>query len=312
MEVKIKVNQPLQEIYGEIADIYEGVNHLLTLGFDRGWRRRAVRCAAVGGGRLWLDVCSGTGEMAQNLSRLAPAGTRLVALDFSWPMLSHARTKALGAPTFFTLGEVAHLPFPDNCLDLITISFATRNINLSPEILTATFREFLRVLKPSGRFMNLETSQPRNSFVRGLFHLYVALVVRRLGRRLSGSSSGYSYLAASMRDFYAAWELAAILRAAGFASVSVKRLLFGAAAIHLALKAGSSSSAGSSRSPSEGVFRSKFTSGAMTRVLTQAAACRGFQGSMPPWLQGGVSCPAREGGQVGAPVGGARRSFPPS
>lgn len=238
MEVKTKVRRPLQEIYGEIADAYEATNHVLTLGLDRGWRRRAARRAAEGGGTLWLDVCSGTGEMAQDLSRIAPAGTRLVALDFSRPMLSHARTKAMDAPTSFSLGDVAHLPFPDGRFDLITISFATRNINLSPEILTATFREFLRVLKPGGRFMNLETSQPRNSLVRGLFHLYTDLVVRRVGRRLSGSRSGYAYLAATMRNFYGASELAAILRTAGFGTVSVKRLLFGAAAIHLALRAG--------------------------------------------------------------------------
>ncbi len=242
MEVKTKMNRPLQEIYAEIADGYEAVNRVLTLGLDRGWRRRAARRAAAGGGILWLDVCSGTGEMAQNLSRLAPAGTRLVALDFSWPMLSHGRTRILDAPTVFALGEAAHLPFPDNCYDLITISFATRNVNLSREILTATFGEFLRALKPGGRFMNLETSQPRNSLIRGLFHLYADLVVRRVGRRLSGSRSGYAYLAASMRNFYGAGELAAILRAAGFASVSVKRLLFGAAAVHLAHKAGAAAS----------------------------------------------------------------------
>jgi demethylmenaquinone methyltransferase/2-methoxy-6-polyprenyl-1,4-benzoquinol methylase len=151
-------------------------------------------------------------------------------------MLARARTKVLNAPTAFALGEVAHLPFPDNRCDLITISFATRNINLSPEILTATFGEFLRVLKPGGRFMNLETSQPRGPLIRRLFHLYADLVVRRVGRRLSGSRSGYAYLAASMRKFYGAGELAAILQAAGFASVSVKKLLFGVAAVHFALK----------------------------------------------------------------------------
>jgi demethylmenaquinone methyltransferase/2-methoxy-6-polyprenyl-1,4-benzoquinol methylase len=238
MEVKTKVSRPLQEIYVEIADGYEAANRVLTMGFDRGWRRRAARRAAAGGGTLWLDVCSGTGEMARDLSRLAPTGTRLVALDFSWPMLSRARTKAMEAPTRFALGEAAHLPFPDGLFDLITISFATRNINFSRKILSATFREFLRVLKPGGRFMNIETSQPRNSLVRGLFHLYCAIIVRRVGRRLSGSRSGYAYLAASMRNFYAAGELSAILRTVGFASVSAKRLLLGVAAIHLAHKPG--------------------------------------------------------------------------
>lgn len=238
MEVKTKKPRPLQEIYGEIADGYEGTNHVLTLGLDRIWRRRAARKAAAGGGTSWLDVCSGTGEMARDLSRLAPAGTRLVALDFSLPMLARARTKIMAAPASFVLGDAARLPFPDARFDLITISFATRNINRSGAILAVTLREFLRVLKPGGRFMNLETSQPGNPLLRGLFHLYAALVVRRIGGRISGSRPGYAYLAASMRNFHSAGELAAILKASGFASVSMKRLCFGAAAIHLARKAG--------------------------------------------------------------------------
>ena len=178
-----------------------------------------------------------------------------LAADDSWPMLAHARAKILDAPTVFALGEAAHLPFPDDRFDLITISFATRNLNLSPEILAATFGEFRRVLKPGGRFMNLETSQPRNPIVRGFFHLYADLVVRRVGRRLSGSRSGYAYLAASMRKFYGPGELTALLRAAGFGPVSADRLLFGVAAIHLALKPGGSSSA--SPVPGPGPIRTR-------------------------------------------------------
>lgn len=228
--------RPLREIFGEIAGSYEKVNRVLTLGLDRGWRRRAARLAARGGGRRWLDVCSGTGEMAADLARRAPAGAELVALDFSLPMLARARTKPELAGTAFVLGDVKRLPFPDAAFDLVTISFATRNINLSRPVVEATFREFGRVLRPGGRFVNLETSQPPNPLVRAVFRAYVGALVRRVGRRLSGTLSGYAYLASSIRGFYGAGELAEVLRAAGFAPVSFKRLFFGAAAIHISYK----------------------------------------------------------------------------
>jgi len=227
-------NRPLRDIFGEVAGTYETVNRVLTLGLDRPWRRTAAKRAARGGGARWLDVCSGTGEMAESLSRRAGDGVEIVALDFSPPMLERARAKEMASPVRFVLGDVKRLPFPDGCFDLVTISFATRNINLSRDILTATYAEFRRVLRPGGRFVNLETSQPKSRIVRALFHAYVKTTVRRVGTRLSGSRAGYAYLASTIPRFYGAAELADILRGAGFATVSVRPLLLGAAAIHIA------------------------------------------------------------------------------
>jgi demethylmenaquinone methyltransferase/2-methoxy-6-polyprenyl-1,4-benzoquinol methylase len=236
MDGPTRANRPLQEIFGEVAGTYELVNHVLTLGLDGPWRRAAAKRAVRDGGTRWLDVCSGTGEMAGNLSKRAGEGTEIVALDFSPPMLSRARAKVMARPVDFVLGDVKRLPFPDGTFDLVTISFATRNINLSREVLTAAYAEFRRVLGSGGRFVNLETSQPRNGIVRGLFHAYIKVVVKRVGTRISGSRAGYAYLATTIPRFYGAGELAGILKDAGFASVSVKPLLFGAAAIHIALK----------------------------------------------------------------------------
>jgi demethylmenaquinone methyltransferase/2-methoxy-6-polyprenyl-1,4-benzoquinol methylase len=229
-------DRPLREIFGEVAGTYELVNRVLTLGLDRPWRRKAAKRAARGGGTRWLDVCSGTGEMAEDLSRRAGDGVEIVALDFSRPMLERARAKGMAGRVRFVLGDVKRLPFPDGRFDLVTISFATRNINLSRDILTATYAEVRRVLRPGGRFVNLETSQPKNRFVRALFHAYVKVMVRRVGTRISGSRAGYAYLASTIPRFYGAAELAAILREAGFAAVSVRPLFLGAAAIHVAAR----------------------------------------------------------------------------
>jgi demethylmenaquinone methyltransferase/2-methoxy-6-polyprenyl-1,4-benzoquinol methylase len=136
----------------------------------------------------------------------------------------------------YVLAEAAALPFPDASFDLLTVAFATRNLNLSRAVLSGTFREFRRALKPGGRFVNLETSQPRFRPVRHLFRAYVRTFVRPVGCCLSGSSAGYAYLSSSIRQFYPAEELAAILKEAGFSRVTFRRFFFGASAVHVAIK----------------------------------------------------------------------------
>jgi demethylmenaquinone methyltransferase/2-methoxy-6-polyprenyl-1,4-benzoquinol methylase len=199
-------------------------------------RKRAARTAAVDGGSHWLDVCSGTGELAGYLNRYSRNGTKIFAADFSYPMLSLARAKPFGNKINFTLSEAGKLPFGDGTFDLITISYATRNLNSTPEGLLHHFSEFNRVLKPGGRFVNLETSQPESSVMRKLVHLYVKLTVAPIGGLISGSGAGYRYLSGSIRSFYTAEQLAEILLMAGFSEVTFKRQFFGVSAIHKAVK----------------------------------------------------------------------------
>lgn len=226
----------VQRMFSQVPATYELVNHVLTLGLDIVWRRRAARIAAATGGDQWADMCTGTGEMAVCLSRLAPQGTIIHAVDFSEPMMEEAQSKPQAEHINFVVADIKALPFPDGGLDLITMSFATRNINLSKDVLIQSFAEFCRVLKPGGRFVNLETSQPPSSAIRRCFHLYVKLFVKSMGGRISGSRAAYAYLARTIPRFYAAEELAEIMRKAGFEKVTFKRLLFGAVAIHQARK----------------------------------------------------------------------------
>ncbi len=226
----------VQSMFAEVPATYELVNHVLTLGLDVLWRRRAARIAAKAGGTQWADMCTGTGEMAVYLSRLAPEGTRIYAVDFCDAMMVKARSKPQATGVNFVEADIKALPFDDGSLDLITMSFATRNINLSRDILTRSFAEYCRVLKPGGRFVNLETSRPPSALVRKCFDLYVKLFVERLGRRISGASTAYAYLARTIPRFYGAEELAQIMRDAGFEQVTFQRLAFGAAAIHQAMK----------------------------------------------------------------------------
>jgi demethylmenaquinone methyltransferase/2-methoxy-6-polyprenyl-1,4-benzoquinol methylase len=226
----------VESVFSEVPATYELVNHILTLGLDIVWRKRAARIAATAGGGQWADMCTGTGEMAVYLSRLAPKGTNIHAIDFSGPMMAEASKKLEAEHINFVTADIKALPFPDESFDLITISFATRNINLSKDILIQSFAEFYRVLKRGGRFVNLETSRPSISLVRKCFHLYVKLFVKPIGSRISGSETAYAYLAKTIPRFYAAEELADIMHQAGFEKVIFKKLLFGAAAIHQGTK----------------------------------------------------------------------------
>jgi len=118
----------IQKIFSEAAETYELVNHILTLGFDILWRKKAAREAVRAKGFLWLDVCSGTGEMALYLSRLADEKVKIVSADFCHPMIAKAREKRNIQNLSFVLAESGQLPFADRTFNLVTISFATRNI----------------------------------------------------------------------------------------------------------------------------------------------------------------------------------------
>jgi demethylmenaquinone methyltransferase/2-methoxy-6-polyprenyl-1,4-benzoquinol methylase len=225
-----------QKIYAEISDSYETVNHVLTFGLDRRWRRTCVSEALDGGGSRILDVCTGTGETAVYLKRFGGPGVTVAAADFSPDMLAIARSKPEATGILFALAEADSLPYADGTFDAVTITFATRNINTSREALVRRFAEFRRVLRPGGRFVNLETSRPSSPILRRLMDMYVGAAVRPAGRLLSGTDAGYAYLSHSIRRFYNADELAAVLKDAGFAHVGYRSMMFGAVALHTAMK----------------------------------------------------------------------------
>jgi demethylmenaquinone methyltransferase/2-methoxy-6-polyprenyl-1,4-benzoquinol methylase len=188
------------------------------------------------GGTRWLDACGGTGEMAANLLRSAGPDTNIFVADFSDAMIRRSIEKPALRRIILALADVKALPFRDDTFDLVTISFATRNINVTEDHLMQSLREFYRILKPGGVFVNLETSQPSSLIIKRLFHLYVRLFVRPLGHLFSGSRTGYAYLARTIPRFHDAEDYADIIQRAGFGKIDVHRLMLGAVAIHRAVK----------------------------------------------------------------------------
>ncbi len=234
--MKEKKPTEIQKMYTNIPKTYEIINHLITLGLDIILRKRAAALAACGNKGNWVDLCTGTGEMGANLCRLAPKGTKVFAVDFSEEMILAAKMKPEAKQISFIISDIKTLPFPDNHFDVITMSFATRNINISRKILTESFAEYYRVLKRGGRFVSLETSRPSSKFIGNCFNLYIKIITGLIGSTISGEKSAYAYLAKSISEFYPPDELANIMENAGFEKVLYKRYMFGSTAIHQAFK----------------------------------------------------------------------------
>jgi demethylmenaquinone methyltransferase/2-methoxy-6-polyprenyl-1,4-benzoquinol methylase len=147
-----------------------------------------------------------------------------------------AATVTEGKNVSFLPGDVTSLPFPDGYFDCAGISFAFRNLTYRNPYAREHLEEVVRVLKKGGKYVIVESSQPKSRLVRKLFHLYLRTFVFRAGHLLSGNRGAYHYLAESASRFYTPEEVKAMLLEAGFSRVSYRPLFFGAAGIHVAVK----------------------------------------------------------------------------
>jgi demethylmenaquinone methyltransferase/2-methoxy-6-polyprenyl-1,4-benzoquinol methylase len=218
---------------------YDLINRIITLGWDSRWRNTAARICLEDSPKRILDVGCGTGDLAIGIARLARDVT-ITGLDFSLPMLVRAQKKAeragMDKRITFIHGDATALPFPDGHFDVAGISFAFRNLTYQNPNQKPHLAEVRRVLRAGGRYIIVETSQPENSLIRALFHLYLHAVAAPIGILISGQRGAYHYLAESARRFYSPAEVREILLEAGFRKVSYRPLLFGAAGIHVAIR----------------------------------------------------------------------------
>jgi demethylmenaquinone methyltransferase/2-methoxy-6-polyprenyl-1,4-benzoquinol methylase len=219
---------------------YDLVNCIVTIGMDKRWRRLAALACLADKPQRVLDVGCGTGDLAISIARLSGKGVEIVGLDYSPPMLARARQKAVKAgvneSVTFLHGEATHLPFPDAHFDAVGISFAFRNLTYKNPLRDPHLVEVLRVLRPGGRYVIVESSQPGNGLIRALFRLYLRAFVGPVGVLLSGNRGAYRYLTESAARFYSPREVREMLLSAGFREVSYRPLFFGAAGIHVAIK----------------------------------------------------------------------------
>jgi len=222
----------IRDMFCEIAPRYDLLNHLLSLGIDRGWRRSLVRMALRPEMRELLDVACGTGDVCLALRQKAPRA-RIVGLDFSPGMLELAREKNLasGAGLELIEGSAEELPFADHQFDLVTIAFGIRNVVDRKKAL----REFCRVLRPGGRVAVLEFSRPRISWLRALYDFYFFRILPRVGGLLA-KKEAYRYLPDSVARFPEPEEFRKWLLEAGFSACRWHSLTFGIATLYLGEK----------------------------------------------------------------------------
>ncbi len=212
----------VRTMFDRIAPVYDAMNRVMTAGLDRRWRRLAVREVVWPGDRV-LDACCGTGELAVEAER---GGGRVVALDFSEPMLERARRKS--GTIEWVQGDALGLPFEDGEFDAATVGFGVRNL----EDLERGLRELGRVLRPGGRIAVLEITRPQG-LLRPFFRLWLDVLVPLAGRVLPGGKA-YTYLPASVRRFPGPEDLSRLLEQAGFREVHYRLLGGGSVALHTA------------------------------------------------------------------------------
>ena len=214
----------VRAMFDRISPVYDVMNHVMTAGLDRRWRRLAAE-AVVRPGDAVLDACCGTGDLALAAER---AGGRVTGLDFSERMLDRAREKSQTAE--WVLGDATALPFTDASFDAATVGFGIRNV---PD-LEAGLAELARVLRPGGRLACLEITRPEG-MLKPFFRLWFDGLVPLAGKVLPGGRA-YTYLPASVRRFPGPSDLAAAFGRAGFDGVGWKLMGGGIVALHVGTK----------------------------------------------------------------------------
>jgi demethylmenaquinone methyltransferase/2-methoxy-6-polyprenyl-1,4-benzoquinol methylase len=232
-------NRPLQKMFMAVPPSYDFLNRLLTFRLDELWRKRAAVECLKNNPENVLDLCCGTGDLVLRLKEIALPNTKIIALDYSEPMLKVAMEKARKRKLTgieFHHGDAVNIPFPDGYFDAIGIAFAFRNLSFHNPDRDKFIAEILRVLKHGGRFVIIETSQPESSLIRIMFHWYLRWITVPVGGLLSGHYGAYKYLAHSARHYYNNEELKKLLTGSGFAKVDSKTFLAGIASLYVGTK----------------------------------------------------------------------------
>jgi demethylmenaquinone methyltransferase/2-methoxy-6-polyprenyl-1,4-benzoquinol methylase len=225
-------------MFDAIAGRYDLLNHLLSAGLDKRWRRRAVDVLQLTGRETVLDLCTGTADLALAAVSGQHRAKRVVGVDFSAAMLQIANTKVrrvspVGTPVIDLIrGDATCIPLRDCTVDATTIGFGIRNVE-QPGV---ACREIARVLRPGGTLVILEFSLPRSPALRNFYRWYFRKILPLIGRLISKHPSAYNYLPESVEAFPSPEEFSQQLRDAGFGTVRALSLSFGIVYMFVATK----------------------------------------------------------------------------
>ncbi len=226
--------EEVAEMFNNISKRYDFLNHFLSLGIDKIWRRKSVALLREIKPQRILDIATGTGDFAIALLKLKPA--EVVGMDISEGMLQVGREKmkrkGFDKVVRMELGDSENLPFEDNYFDALTVGFGVRNF----ENLEKGLSEMLRVVRPGGKIIILEFSKPKRFPVKQSFNFYSKYLIPFFGRKISKDASAYAYLPESVKAFPEGADFEAILRKLGYQSVSSQLVSGGIATIYSGIK----------------------------------------------------------------------------
>jgi len=217
----------VSKMFDDVANRYDFLNDLLSLGRTKAWRRVVTSIIAPKPGMKILDIAAGTGSSSRPL---VDKGAEVTALDFSKGMIEQGRKQNKNIK--FVQGDALKLPFEENSFDVTTISFGLRNTS-STEI---ALKEALRVTKDSGRIVVAEFSHPVNPIFKKIYLNYLMKALPVIVKKISKNPDAYIFLAESIRAWPDQAELASIMRDSGFKSVAWQDLTFGIVAVHIGYK----------------------------------------------------------------------------
>lgn len=226
--------EQVTKMFDTISGDYDGLNRVISFGIDIKWRKKVVNMVAETNPETILDIATGTGDLAINLAETN--ATKIVGLDISSGMLAigkeKVKKKGLDSKIDMVLGDSENMPFEDNTFDAITVAFGVRNF----ETLENGLKEILRVLKPGGTFVILETSVPTKTPYKQGYSFYTKNILPLIGKIFSKDRSAYRYLSESASVFPYGEALNNILRKIGFINVEDFPQTFGVATIYKSSK----------------------------------------------------------------------------
>jgi demethylmenaquinone methyltransferase / 2-methoxy-6-polyprenyl-1,4-benzoquinol methylase len=223
----------VQNMFDRIAERYNIMNRLMTAGQDQRWRRFVIQKANIPRDGYVLDLATGTGDIAFEALHSEPTAN-VIGADFSLPMMHVGQRNTLGKHVEWCGADAMRLPFVDNSFDAVTSGYLVRNVI----DIHQTLSEQLRILKPGGTMVILDTSPPPPSLLRPFIKIHLKYVIPFMGRLISGKNGAdaYQYLPESTQSFKTPYELATIMREVGLQNVDYKTFMFSTMAVHWGTK----------------------------------------------------------------------------
>ena len=229
--------EKIQEMFDGIAGDYDRLNHIMSLGIDRSWRRRAIKeIVRADEAQEILDIACGTGDFSIAIAKTMGPDSHVTGVDISEGMLAVMREKleaeGLQGRVGCGQGDSEAMSFADASFDRATIAFGIRNFEHREKAL----REILRVLKPGGKLVILELSVPANPVIRWFYELYFTGLLPLIGGKISGDKAAYRYLPASVLNFPGKQEWMETMRACGYTEIRHKAFTLGICRMYVGVK----------------------------------------------------------------------------